>query len=100
MKSYRRINMDKFYSTSHLDVVRGAFKIVSSLQGSGEFMIASTAALFILACERWQIRPTVALDAAHRMLRDARLHDGGHHYEAIRRTLEDDHIFDDGFRDG
>lgn len=93
----RAFNTDVFYSQRHLDVVKGAFKILSSLQGTSETMIASTGALFLLACERYQVEPRDAMTAVARMLRDARLQDGGHHYDAIRRTLEDE-MMEGGFR--
>ena len=94
----RRFVMDEFYSQHHARVAEGAFKILDALQGTAEYMVASTAALFLLACERFQVEPRDAMTAAARMLRDARLQDGGGHYDAIRRTLEEGEMFTGGFR--
>jgi len=90
--------MDVFYSQRHADVAAGAFQILSTLQGKAEYMVAATGALFLLACERFQVEPRDAMTAVARMLRDARLQDGGGHYDAIRRTLEDAGMFKGGFR--
>lgn len=97
MKS-NRVDMDVFYSQRHGDVAQGAFKILSALQGKAEYMIAATGALFLLACERWQVEPRNALTAVAKMLRDARQQDGGGHYDAVRRCLEDAGMFKGGFR--
>lgn len=93
----RAFNTDVFYSQHHLEVAAGAFQILSTLQGTPEHMIAATGALFHLACERFQVEPRDAMTAVARMLRDARQQDGGGHYDAIRRTLEDE-MFEGGFR--
>ena len=93
------IEMDTFYSQSALGVAKDAFKILSDLHGSPERLLASTACLFLLGCERYQIRPQRALEAAGRMLQDAAYADSGGHYDAIRRTLEDESM-PEGYRKG
>jgi hypothetical protein len=95
------LDLDKFYMQDHLAVTQGAFRVLTALQSRPEFLVASVAALFILICERWQIRPTVALDAASRMLKDSRKRDNGGHFAAISRTLEDDGMWPEtGYRSG
>ena len=93
------IEMDHFYSQSAHGIARDAFKILSDLHGEPERLLASTACLFLLGCERYQVRPQKALEAAGRMLNDAAYADKGGHYDAIRRTLEDE-TMPEGFRKG
>jgi|TARA_B110000467_G_scaffold154921_1_gene166668 hypothetical protein len=99
MPKQKAIEMDRFYSQSAFGVAQDAFKILSDLHGNPERLLASTACLFLLGCERYQIRPQRALDAAGRMLQDAAYADRGGHYDAIRRTLEDESM-PDGYRKG
>ncbi len=93
------LSLDRFYGQSSSSISQGCFSILDALQKTPEHMVASAAMFFLLCCERWQITPRKALEAAGRMLNDAAYRDSGGHYDAVRRTLEDKDLFEgQGYR--
>lgn len=94
------IDMDRFYGQSAHGVTQGAFAILNTLQGKPEHIIAAPAMFFLLACQRYHIRPTLALEAAGRMLNDFTKADEGGHVSAVKRALEDREMMGgEGIRD-